>query len=303
MIRSPVLLLAISMATFFVAVSPATADEAQTASIQFELPANNGLRAHVESFNGEVTLEIRGKGRFVSYEVQGDSTEEGLKAQFGQLGMIDVAFKPTKMRTERPPKGCDGPPSRWGDGLFIGVIDFLGEREYVQIEASQVKGEISMSRESEWQCPARTIALGFGSASLPSTFLTRKVSQEGTEEATLGVSNRRCRCFFAAYSIPNRKQGRVYFYGAKIEHRQGMRIERATFSANAGASAFTFDHKAGTASLRPPKPFRGHGTFERRPHGRNLWRSAIRVPLLGADSLSIRGEDYRARLARTLPGD
>ena len=29
----------------------------------------------------------------------------------------------------------------------------------------------------------------------------------------------------------------------------------------------------------------------------------MRVPLLGADPLSIRGDNYRARLVRALPGD
>jgi hypothetical protein len=63
-----------------------------------------------------------------------------------------------------------------------------------------------------------------------------------------------------------------------------MEIARATF-ASAAASAFVFDYEAGTATLRPPQPFSGHATFRRRPHADNLWRSTIRVPLLGADPL------------------
>jgi hypothetical protein len=298
MIRSR--LSALAIVTLLVAVSPAA--EVHAASIQFDLPADNGLRAQVETFNGKVTLEFRRRGRLVSYEVSGEATEAGLKAQFGALGHIDVAYQPVKTRTEKPPKKCEGPPTTWGEGFFIGTIKFIGEREYVQVKTGKVKGTMSVSRESEWRCPSHARPMRLWGMAQPAAFHPRRQVKDSGGPATLAVSDSRCQCFFNAYSIPGRRNGRTSFTAAKIEGREGMTITRATF-VDAGASAFVFDHAAGTAEVRPPQPFGGHGAFERRPHGRNLWMSTIKVPLLGADPLSINGHQYRARLVRALPGD
>jgi hypothetical protein len=71
-------------------------------------------------------------------------------------------------------------------------------------------------------------------------------------------------------------------------------------TANHGLKA---NHAAGTASARPPHPFTGSATFKRRQHGRVLWRSTIRVPLLGVDPILLGGRGFKATLARNLPGD
>jgi hypothetical protein len=122
-----------------VTASPAVNPEAHPASIEFALEANNGLLAQLEADSEGVDLKISRKGRTVSYKVQGESTEAGLKARFGQLGSIDVAFKPTKTQLERPPKGCKGSPSTDSEGVFVGTIEFNGEFEYVQIAATQAE--------------------------------------------------------------------------------------------------------------------------------------------------------------------
>ncbi len=81
-----------------------------------------------------------------------------------------------------------------------------------------------------------------------------------------------------------------------------MKITRATY-ARAGASAFVFDHAAGTATVRPPAPFSGHASFQRRTHAPALWKSTIRIPLLGADPLDFSGPEVVTRLRRVFPED
>ena len=49
------------------------------------------------------------------------------------------------------------------------------------------------------------------------------------------------------------KRASSAFFGAKFEKVEGMEITRAT-GGGAGAAAFTFNHKAGTATVRPPAP-------------------------------------------------
>jgi hypothetical protein len=293
---------ALAISSLMVSAPVAAAPAAHSAEIEFDLAANNGLHAHVATFN-EVNLEIARKGRSVTYEVEGESTEAGLKARFGKLGVIDVAFRPTKtLNVEQPPKGCKGDPSISREGLFIGTIEFTGEREYVRIESAQAKGRLSVYRESEWQCP-RHRGPAHPHPQRRSAFSSRQRSGAKREPASLLAINRRCVCFFGAFAVGDRGgRGRSVFLGAKFEEREGMEISRVT-SASAGASAFSFDHAAGTARVLPPQPFSGGGAFKRRPHSRDLWRSTIRVPLLGADPLTVRAPGYRAKLVRALPGE
>lgn len=271
-------------------------------SIDFRLPANNGLHAHLTNPK-KLQLEIRRKGRLVVYEAPGEVTETGVKARFGTLGSIDVSFEPTKVVKENPPKGCSGEPSTLSDGFFVGRIEFTGERKYVRIDASRAKGTMDVMRQWGWHCrrqPATQIGQR-GADGLASRPLLRGRGTEGT--AALTLFDRRHKRFFAAYGFHGpRGRGGSVFVGAALERRERMRITRATV-AQAGSGAFSFDLAAGTATVRPPLPFTGHGTFKRRAHGPGLWQSTIRVPLLGAGPLSVRGGDYRASLKKSLPGD
>jgi len=282
--------------------TPKPGTHSAAVDVRFGLDADHGLHATVENFE-KVTLEIERKGRFVTYEAPGEVTETGLKVRFGKLGVIDVVFQPTKTRTDKPPKGCEGKPSISSEGFFVGTIDFTGEREYVRIEAGQAKGTLSVWRESEWRCPGHRGAMRppQGDSRLPTLGSLRR-SEAEEEPATLSAFSRQCRCFFGAYAKRDRKgRGSSTFVGAEVERREGMEISRVTY-ANAGASAFVFDQAAGTARVDPPPPFSGNAAFKRRPHSRDLWRGAIQVPLLGDDPLSFRGQNVRASLVRALPG-
>ena len=297
MTRLPLLVLAVLFAALL-AVPVAMADDPATGEVEvsFGLPANHGFHGHLESSSEGITLEIGRKGRHVTYEVEGEVTETGVKARFGRLGLIDVTFEPTETR-EDSPRGCTGPPSTSSKGFFVGTIQFTGETGYVRIEQTRVEGTLDVWRESEWQCPHHK-----PSAPQVPALRTRKASEGEKEPASLFAYRRGCRCFFGAYAERSpRGRGPTFFIGAEVEKREGMEITRVTY-ARARPSRFVFDHAAGTARVRPPQPFSGHGTFKRRPHGRDLWRSTIRVPLLGAESLDLGGRGSYATLIRGLPG-
>lgn len=284
------------------AATPKAAQAAHSAEIEFALEASNGLHVEVETSSEGVTLEVSRPGRIASYRVQGEATEAGLKARFGKLGSIDVTFEPTKTRTDKPPKGCSGTPSTNSEGLFVGTIEFTGEREYVQVAATQAKGRLSVYREGEWKCHRRREPSPPHVSHRLSRPGPRSQPQPDEGPATLAVMNRRCICFFAAYAVPNRKRrGQTVFVGEKFEKVDGMEIIRGTF-VNGAPATFAFNHKAGTAQASPPHPFSGSGTFKRKPNGPDLWRSTIQVPLLGSDPLDLSDPGYRAKLVRALPG-
>jgi len=273
--------------------APASAASPKTGtivSVELGLQASNGLRAQLETTDDKtVRLELRGKDQLVSYEVKGKVTQQGLKARFGRLGLIDVAFTPTgTLSSTEPSEGCTGEPRTLREGTFTGTIDFTGERDYVRIEG---QAEGSMSVIPEWQCPASEESMPFVGASGPLALSSRKK----VESATLYAASRRCSCLFAAAVHRRYRGGRSIFYLTREDRHEGMEIHRATL-AKGGPTDFDFDHAAGTATVHPPPPFSGHASFRDRPHGRDLWRSTIRAPLLGVGSVSLFGPGFGAIL-------
>ncbi len=284
--RVSFLLLAIAVAIALLAASAATAlspEQGTVVLVKLDLKASNGLHAHLEnSEEGTVTLELGKEGQLVTYERPGEVTEAGLKVRFGRLGLIDVAFTPTKtLNSTEPGDGCTGAPRTLREGVFAGTIDFTGERGFVRIEGPQATG--TMSAISQWACPDLE-------ATDPSARLSRRSAansrrEKGEKEsATLWAGSRGCSCYFVAGVAHRHSGGKSIFLGVKFEKREGMEIWRETL-VRGRASAFDFDHAAGTAALRPPPPFRGHASFAARPHGRALWRSTIQMPLLGARTI------------------
>jgi hypothetical protein len=294
--RVSFLLLAITVAIALPAASAATAlgpEQGTVVLVKLDLEASNGLRAHLEnSEEGIVTLELRKEGQLVTYQAPGEVTEAGLKVRFGRLGLIDVAFTPTKtLNSTEPGAGCTGAPRTLREGVFAGTIDFTGERRYVRIEGAQATG--SMSVISQWACPEVEATDPFARVSR----LLARTSRDEKDEATLLAGSRGCSCYFVAGIQHRRSGGKSVFLGVKLEEREGMEIARWV-EARGPAPAFDFDFAAGTAALRPPAPFSGHARFAARPHGRGLWQSTIQVPLLGIDPIDTGRPGFGATLRR-----
>jgi hypothetical protein len=312
MMRPMLILPALAVFAGLLAATPAVAAETvesenHSAYTSFRLAAANGLQVHVTGENGLVTIEVRREGRrggsVVFYRTQGESTEEGMKAQFGQLGLIDVHFTPTKTRlTVPPPKGCKGEPTTYREGFFAGTIEFTGEREYVHFDKARVDGKMNVNRTSEWQCPRYKGSRRLQRASRTSTVPSgRKKRRE--RQAWLVVASDSCSCALLVYAERDAKgHGRTGFLGLQREDLEGMEISRGTY-VEAGSSAFFYNHDAGTATAHPPRPFSGDGAFKRGRHGHNLWRSTIQIPFLGTGRASISGDHYRVVLRRHIPYD
>jgi hypothetical protein len=295
----PSLLLAIAVAVGLPAASIATASAASPEQgtvvlVEFTLEASNGLHAHLEnSEDGTVTLEIRKKGQFVSYQVPGEVSEEGLKARFGRLGLIDVAFTPTEtLNSTEPGDGCTGAPRTLREGVFTGTIEFTGEREFVRIDEPQAAG--SMSVISQWECPKTEASNPFARTSRLLTAVSRNGKGE-RESATLAAIKGGFSSYFVAGVAHRHSGGKSIFLGARLERREDMLIWRGT-EVHGPASAFDFDFDAGTATLRPPAPLRGHARFSAHSPGRSRWRSTIRVPLLGADPIETGRSAFKVTL-------
>jgi hypothetical protein len=287
-----VVALAVVLASLPAGTALAAKPEPETVvRVELDLPASNGLHAHLEtSEKEEVTLEVwrkrEGIYEGVSYEVPGQVSEAGLKVRFGRLGTIDAAFTPTETldETEVSP-GCSGAPRTLREGVFTGTISFAGERGYVRIEAPQVTG--SMSVIPDWKCPEEDGMSPFEPIPGMPQLAARDKGKE-RESASLLAGSRGCACYFLAGVHHRHSGGRSIFYGAKEERLANVEILRF-LSAPGPASAFDYDHEAGTARLDPPPPFKGHAVLRSGGRGREIWRSTIRFRLLGTALLRTGG--------------
>ncbi len=288
--------LTVLLLIFPVGAAGASPESETVVRVELDLPASNGLRAHLETSEDEdVTLTIWRRGHGTSeevvYEVPGEVDEAGLRVSFGRLGSIDVAFTPTATldATEVSP-GCTGAPRTLREGVFAGTIAFAGERGYVRIEAPQVEG--SMSLFPHWQCPEEDGRNPFESIPGVPQLSPRPAGRETESASLVALSlSSDCSCFFGAGVHHRHSGGRSIFYGSQLERRGRMEIARTT-SALGPAAAFDYDHEAGSATLDPPPPLKGHAAFRTRDRGRTLWRSTIRVPLLGAAPLKPGGSSF-----------
>lgn len=295
----PIAALAVLLAALHAATAVAAGPESKTVvRVELDLPASNGLHAHLEtSEKEEVTLEIwrkrEGTYETVSYEVPGQVSETGLKVRFGRLGTIDVAFTPTETldETEVSP-GCSGAPRTLREGVFAGTISFAGERGYVRIEAPQAEG--SMSVIPVWTCPEEDGMSPFEPVPGVPQLASRDQGEE-RESASLLAGSRSCACYLLAGVHHRRSGGRSIFYGASVERLANVEILRF-LSARGPASAFDYDHEAGTARLDPPPPFKGHAVLRSDGRGREIWRSTIRFRLLGTALLRTGGPASGAAL-------
>ncbi len=266
------------------AAGPASAariESAPVVRVEIDLPASNGLRADLETSPLEIGRRWHGASQGVIYEVPGEVSEAGLKVRFGRLGLIDATFTPTATLDETTPSpGCTGAPRTLREGVFTGTIVFAGERGYTRIEASQAEG--SMSVIGPWQCPEEDALNPFEAVPGFSRSSARRADGE-RESASLVAFTRGFQSFFGAGVHHRHGGGRSIFYGAKYERRERIEITRVT-SVLGPASAFDFDHESGTATLDPPRPLKGHARFRGDDRG-GIWRSTIRVPLLGSPPL------------------
>jgi hypothetical protein len=155
MIRRFLLVLALAVACLPAGTSAAAPGiKAELILVHFKLGANHGMGAFVDATDKEVRLEVGGRHQVVTYKAPAEITRSGLKAQFGNLGQIDVTLDDAEtVPTHQPPEGCEGKPSTRSKGLFTGTIEFTGERKFVRIAATEARGRISVFRNAEWTCP------------------------------------------------------------------------------------------------------------------------------------------------------
>jgi hypothetical protein len=264
---------------------------------EFMLHASNGYKITVsadpEARVSSVELMAEGPAGTAQYVAPGHTTATTIRARFGRLGSLSVRFRPSGHRRRvKVPKRClkERPPvvtSRLGS--FVGTIRFRGEHGYTRVSADRAEGGIG---DPLANIPQKLVC-DFRESEAGRKRELESVSLDGSPPGS-GVSFLAARLFgsWSHLPLPNHAVvppgPRFLFLASAIERTGKMSIFRYT-GALGGPEDFVYDPALASATLHPPAPFTGSGSFLRSPDGTTVWSGSLAAALPGLGKVRLTG--------------
>lgn len=274
-------LLALALTLLLPAAVQGEGDQAPS-STGFGLQASNGYGfsavagASPEGDEGWIFLVlVRGRNT-VFYTAPATVSRTTIDADLGKLGRISVTRVPTG-RTKTVRWGCKpGSTKQVEAERYEGTIEFHGEEGFADVSATSVPLEYLTfcGSADEGGRPPRK--------SLPG--------------ARLDVEKRRPEQYRLEFDAIQRRPGARTGVSVEVdEHRGEMEIYRSTWTW-ASAGALRYDRRLRSATVRPPAPFAGHGSFHSNARGANRWTGNLTVDLPGRSDVPVTGPGFWADL-------
>ncbi|HUC08439.1 MAG TPA: hypothetical protein VMR96_10155 [Solirubrobacterales bacterium] len=271
-----------------------------------ELEARNGYEISVIGEGGVVAVEVSkpapdgkesalerlfGIRRAVTaYVARGIVTARRIAASFGKFGELDLRFRPSGRVVKSPSrKRCRGADHFTGQlGVFVGGFRFSGEKNYVAVRSHRVKGRV----RSPLRLHCASSRFRFRPAASPRA---RPVPQLPSFFPTfLGASNRHGVSATELIAIAGRKA--TLFLAVTEEGLGSMARIRYALATERSKRAIALNDALTSASIEPPPPFHGKGTYRAFPDGTTSWLGPLSVALPGAPRLPLTGEEFETIL-------
>jgi hypothetical protein len=218
------------------------------------------------------------------YAARGTVTRHRIAASFGKFGKVDVRFHPAgppvESRAQHHCRGADHFTIQ--HGAFVGSVRFTGEDNYVTAHSHRVRGRVRTplrldcapprphSQDRSLQRAVHQIDFGFG-ASLGAS---SRHGVDSTELFTFGIRKTQLTFALAEASM-----------GSMAELHFGLAVSRPkVLSVN---DALT------SATLAPPAPFHGTGTYSAAPDGTKTWTGPLTIAFPGAPRWPLTGEQFK----------
>lgn len=275
-------------------------------NMSFSLPAGHGYRVTIVNLGGEkVFLSAAKRGVSANYLVPGSISADRIKANFGRLGHIDVAFdddpRLTKLKKEPRELECKGRASIQEVGVFRGQIAFNGEQEFTTLSTRQAKGTVlrSFRRVCKWP-PWLTPGPGDKG---------KKKPKDGAISLTTLAAAARSRAHTTSFEFSNIElipgpgdEGLTYGAASAVldERRGRIQIRRTAFSdGNEGSLLVSAPGLTpATATVSLPEPFSGSASYSAAPGSKPTWTGSLAVSLPGVGQIPLTGPDFAATLCR-----
>lgn len=197
-------------------------------------------KIYVEGYGGIVMI-VTAKGPvFATYTTEGKGKPGHIRARFGRYGKVNMKFeKKGKVRT-RKPKGCTGKADRIQRGVWKGTLEFKGDKQYTKVKRAKARG--TQIKWGNYNCPPPS---GPG----PNLFLGADTEDTGDGTFTSFGASRN--------STTNM---RPYFFASHDEF-VGKVIVYRSVDLRGDVSQFQYGFSPDVATVQPPKPFTGVGTY------------------------------------------
>jgi hypothetical protein len=243
-----------------------------------------------------------------------------LDAALGKLGRLDLRFHPSgRVSYGKRHRHCRG-PDRYTThyGVFVGTARFKGEGGFTAVNAHRVKGKAVTPavlrcldfiggplRSTIWDALTSPSTMNLSGPSSPGGLakldlcspprITRLLGGRGRRTALsahwhLGVAAQ-------AFGAIERGRRRPVFFAGVLQ--TGERIATVRLAAAVGSRG---DLLAGdslsTATVTPPRPFSGEGSFRHFDDGAKLWTGSLAVAFPGEPNVSLTGPQFEVGLSR-----
>lgn len=277
---------------------------------EFTVQGSNGFRVTVSGDPavrgpGTVDLSVQRGNENVVYSARGRVTPTSMKASFGRLGKVSLRFLPSgKARRVRVPKKClkERPPVVTARlGTFVGSFEFHGERGYTKASTHRVAGAIGdplANTDKKLECE---------------TPVTKTQAKQELQEVVLDAADRHAHLAFQASHLPAQlsglkspaggsiPSGERYLFWLFASEKAGRVSILRIVAAVGPAGDFAFDDALTTATVSPPAPFTGAGSFRRNGDGSTTWTGNLSVPVPGLGTIDLTAPRFKCELA-TLAG-
>jgi hypothetical protein len=263
--------------------------------LSFRFTASDGYKITVGGYDATAALTAtkphpsRGRKAWSTYVVRGKVSPTTIHAGFGALGRVDMRFHPSGSVTYgRRHRHCIG-PDRYTirPGVFVGSVRFHGEDGYTSANVHRVKGDVATPRFLR--------CLDSLSEQFERAGQTKSAEKKAKVTAFSAFMRSGLTAMLFGVSERHGKAG----YLAEIEQTVGsLGVFRGVF-LQASPATFAFDNALSFASVTPPAPFSGSGSFQRTPTGAKSWTGSLAVSFPGAPSISLTDPRFHTQLTRS----
>jgi len=231
-----------------------------------------------EGEEGEISIFVVRRDGQAIYGVPATVTRRTIEADLGGLGRISLTRVVTdRMKTVR--RGCKpGRTKRIRAQRYEGTIEFHGEEGFTEVNATSAPITY---------LPVACFLRG-GRARSPRTL----------PGARLDADKRRRDDYRIEFDAKQLRPGAKTAVSAEVDERRGeVAIHRSSWTS-APASALRYDRHLRTATVKPPAPFSGHGTYRRNARPANRWTGNLKVDFPGRSNVRLTGRSFDADLER-----
>jgi hypothetical protein len=251
------------------------------------IAARDTVVLEVARTRSDVSAPLR-KGRaLTAYVAHGTVTPRRIEATFGRLGRVSMRFHPSGRAVKsKPPRHCKGTRLVRRFGVFTGTVRFTGENQYVAVRAHRAKG--STRSATYLNCAARTVH----------AHARRSSRQVGRfPKSTPTILTVFWRHVVSSTDFFSFQAGKKTLYLAVTEESKGSMAEVRYAAVIAPSRTFVSDDALTSATVRPPAPFHGRGSYAAAPDGTKSWTGPLSVSFPGEARFPLTGSQFKDTLA------